>query len=95
MAALSSATTPSNANETTRNTIHLDDGDGKYILRGMISHIGKNTGSGHYVCHLKKDEKWVIFNDEKVALSHSPPLEHAYVYIFQRKDSLNKANLEF
>ena len=31
------------------------DGPGIYKLRGFVSHIGKNTGSGHYVCHgLKK-----------------------------------------
>jgi len=63
----------------------LQDGDGKYTLIGLISHIGKHTGSGHYVCHLKKDGKWVIFNDEKVALSESPPIEHAYIYLFKRK----------
>jgi ubiquitin carboxyl-terminal hydrolase 5/13 len=67
----------------------LDDGPGQYVLRGMISHIGKNTGSGHYVAHLKKDdEQWVIFNDEKVALSSNPPFPHAYLYLFQRKDTV-------
>jgi ubiquitin carboxyl-terminal hydrolase 5/13 len=53
----------------------------------MISHIGKNTGSGHYVAHLKKGGRWVIFNDEKVALSSSPPYMHAYLYLFERKDA--------
>ena len=53
-----------------------------------ISHIGKNTGSGHYVAHLKRDGKWVIFNDEKVALSESPPRLHAYLYLFQRSDTV-------
>ena len=66
----------------------LEDGPGKYVMIGMISHIGKNTGSGHYVVHLKKDGKWVIFNDEKVALSSHPPSEHAYLYLFQRKDTI-------
>jgi ubiquitin carboxyl-terminal hydrolase 5/13 len=55
----------------------------------LEQHIGKNTGSGHYVVHLKKDGKWVIFNDEKVALSSKPPLEHAYLYLFQRADAVN------
>lgn len=68
--------------------VPLDDGPGKYSMVGMISHIGKNTGSGHYVAHLKKDGRWVIFNDEKVALSSHPPFEHAYVYLFQRKDTI-------
>jgi ubiquitin carboxyl-terminal hydrolase 5/13 len=75
----------------------LEDGPGTYVMRGMISHIGKNTGSGHYVAHVQKrgvdgndnsDGKWVIFNDEKVALSSSPPFPHAYLYLFQRKDTV-------
>ena len=61
----------------------------------MVSHIGKNTGSGHYVSHLKKDGKWVIFNDEKVALSSRPPFEHAYVYLFQRKDTIGSPHPDY
>lgn len=70
----------------------LEDGDGKYVLVGLVSHIGKNTGSGHYVAHLKKEGKWVIFNDEKVALSENPPTPHAYLYLFQRVDSIGSPN---
>uniref|UniRef100_A0A7S4IGV2 Ubiquitin carboxyl-terminal hydrolase n=1 Tax=Odontella aurita TaxID=265563 RepID=A0A7S4IGV2_9STRA len=70
----------------------IEDGNGKYSLVGLVSHIGKNTGSGHYVAHLKKDGKWVIFNDEKVALSETPPLQHAYMYLFQRTDSVGAPN---
>jgi len=74
----------------------LEDGDGKYSLVGLISHIGKNTGSGHYVAHLlKKDGKWVIFNDEKVALSETPPFEHAYMYLFQRTDAIGCPNASY
>ncbi len=43
-----------------------DDGEGKYSLMAVISHLGKNTDHGHYVCHVKKDSQWVLFNDEKV-----------------------------
>lgn len=35
----------------------------------IISHIGRNTDHGHYVCHIKKDNHWAFFNDEKVAPS--------------------------
>jgi ubiquitin carboxyl-terminal hydrolase 5/13 len=66
----------------------LDDGEGKYTMVGMISHIGKHTGSGHYVAHLKRDDKWVIFNDEKVAISATPPFAHAYIYLYQRNDAI-------
>jgi ubiquitin carboxyl-terminal hydrolase 5/13 len=64
-----------------------DDGVGDYCLVGFISHIGKHVGSGHYVCHMKHgDAGWVIFDDEKVAKSESPPLELGYLYLYRRKD---------
>lgn len=47
----------------------LDDGPGMYDLVGFISHLGQNTGSGHYVCHIKKDGRWTLFNDSKVRLN--------------------------
>lgn len=92
-----SANTSSVKNDSSRFNVSqaLDDGNGIYELIGMISHIGKNTGSGHYVCHLKKGGKWAIFNDEKVALSESPPFQHAYLYIFQRSDSIGSPNSGF
>jgi hypothetical protein len=46
---------------------NADDGEGKYTLFAIISHIGKNTDHGHYVCHVRKNSgQWVLFNDEKV-----------------------------
>lgn len=44
----------------------VEDGEGVYELVGIVSHIGKNTGSGHYVCHVKKGGRWYIFNDRLV-----------------------------
>lgn len=76
-------------------SVPLEDGDGQYVMIGMISHIGKHTGSGHYVAHLKRGDKWVIFNDEKVALSESPPFQHAYMYLFQRKDTIGVSSPNF
>jgi ubiquitin carboxyl-terminal hydrolase 5/13 len=46
--------------------VDASDGEGKYTLMAVISHLGKNTDHGHYVCHVKKDGQWVLFNDEKV-----------------------------
>ncbi|XP_041377545.1 LOW QUALITY PROTEIN: ubiquitin carboxyl-terminal hydrolase 5-like [Gigantopelta aegis] len=60
------------------------DGSGKYKLVAFISHMGTSTNVGHYVCHILKDGKWVIFNDEKVALSEHPPRDLAYLYLYQR-----------
>eukprot|EP00980_Cylindrotheca_fusiformis_P017204 scaffold5296_cov215-Cylindrotheca_fusiformis.AAC.7 len=78
-----------NAATSALSPVELDDGPGKYRMVGMVSHIGKNTGSGHYVAHIKHDGKWVIFNDEKVALSENPPIPHAYLYLYQRMDTLD------
>jgi len=69
---------------TTPNANKLDDGPSKYELFGLVSHIGSNTNSGHYVCHLLKNDQWIIMNDEKVAISESPPFEHAYMYFFRQ-----------
>ncbi|XP_023247386.1 ubiquitin carboxyl-terminal hydrolase 5 isoform X2 [Copidosoma floridanum] len=60
------------------------DGSGKYKLIGFITHMGTSTMVGHYVCHLLKDGKWVMFNDEKVYLSENPPKELGYIYLYQR-----------
>jgi len=73
----------------------IEDCDGKYAMIGIVSHIGKNTNSGHYVAHLKKHDRWVIFNDEKTSLSETPPLPHAYLYLFQRVDSIENPNRNY
>merc|ERR1712232_285796 len=63
-----------------------EDGVGEYEIVGFISHIGRNTGSGHYVCHKKaSDGKWVILDDSKVAQSEAPPLDLGYMYLYRRK----------
>ncbi|KAJ7540223.1 hypothetical protein O6H91_10G005900 [Diphasiastrum complanatum] len=62
----------------------LPDGPGKYKLLGFVSHMGTSTQSGHYVVHIRKDGRWVIFNDCKVAVSSDPPKDMGYLYFFQR-----------
>nr|CDS26082.1 ubiquitin carboxyl terminal hydrolase 5 [Hymenolepis microstoma] len=86
----------------------LSDGDpSRYELIAFISHMGRSTAAGHYVCHIKRsalckgipglvpaceptpcrpdnEDEWVIFNDEKVCQSESPPFQHAYLYFFRR-----------
>ena len=96
IAALQNKQSGSDSAAPAKSKLPLEDSEsGKYIMTAMISHIGKNTGSGHYVAHLKKDGKWVIFNDEKVALSSKPPLEHAYLYLFQRADTVGAPSLNY
>jgi hypothetical protein len=33
--------------------------------------MGTSTMAGHYVCHILKEDRWVIFNDSKVAYSEN------------------------
>ena len=60
---------------------------GKYKLKAFISHVGRNTNSGHYVCHVKDDSgKWIIFNDRKVSWSMKTPIQHGYMYLYVTED---------
>ena len=56
----------------------------EYRMVAFISHMGTSTKCGHYVCHILRDDQWVIFNDEKVALSERPPKDLAYIFLYQR-----------
>jgi len=67
--------------------VQLPDGSGKYQLLAFVSHMGTSTQSGHYVAHIRKEGRWVIFNDCKVALSGDPPKDMGYLYFFQRVQS--------
>ncbi|KAF7670146.1 hypothetical protein LDENG_00049880 [Lucifuga dentata] len=60
------------------------DGPGKYELFAFISHMGTSTMCGHYVCHIKKDQQWIIFNDQKVCASEKPPKDLGYLYFYRR-----------
>ncbi|XP_028393855.1 ubiquitin carboxyl-terminal hydrolase 5-like [Dendronephthya gigantea] len=60
------------------------DGEGKYQLIALISHMGTSTSCGHYVCHILKEGRWIIFNDRKVAVSENPPKSLAYLYLYKR-----------
>ncbi|CAI0375521.1 unnamed protein product [Linum tenue] len=77
-------TTTSSSTPTTDTTAGLPDGGGKYRLFGIVSHIGTSTQCGHYVAHVLKDGRWVIFNDTKVGVSVNPPKDMGYLYFFER-----------
>uniref|UniRef100_A0A8C5PHV7 Ubiquitin carboxyl-terminal hydrolase n=1 Tax=Leptobrachium leishanense TaxID=445787 RepID=A0A8C5PHV7_9ANUR len=63
------------------------DGGGRYELFAFISHMGTSTMCGHYVCHIKKEGRWVIYNDQKVCASEKPPKDLGYIYFYQRVQS--------
>ncbi|KNA19217.1 hypothetical protein SOVF_063870 isoform A [Spinacia oleracea] len=62
----------------------LPDGSGRYRLLGFVSHMGTSTHCGHYVAHIYKEGKWVLYNDEKVGASVNPPKDMGYLYFFER-----------
>merc|ERR1719447_2767846 len=70
----------------TNNTFgDVKDGNSRYELAAFISHMGTSSHSGHYVCHIKdKEGRWIIYNDNKVALSVTPPRELGYLYLYKR-----------
>lgn len=86
----------SNANSHSDSTLSPDrdasgprvkDGPGRYELFAFISHMGASTMSGRYVCHIKKEGRWVIYNDHKVCLSERPPKDLGYIYFYHRLSS--------
>jgi len=60
----------------------------RYRLKAFISHKGPSVHSGHYVAHIKFDDGWVLFNDEKVVKADAESVKElkslAYLYIFER-----------
>ncbi|BFU20268.1 ubiquitin carboxyl-terminal hydrolase 5, putative [Entamoeba histolytica HM-3:IMSS] len=60
-----------------------DDRSGKYELIGFVSHIGANVNCGHYVCHMKQGDEWIMFNDNKVYQSQNPPFTRGYLYLYK------------
>ncbi|KFP30031.1 Ubiquitin carboxyl-terminal hydrolase 13, partial [Colius striatus] len=87
--ALDTADLDNNANanilaETGSEGPRIKDGSGRYELFGFISHMGTSTMSGHYVCHLKKEGRWVIYNDLRVCASERPPKDLGYIYFYHR-----------
>ncbi|XP_065877757.1 ubiquitin carboxyl-terminal hydrolase 14 [Euphorbia lathyris] len=87
--ASASSDTNATTSSTTANPVDsgLSDGGGRYRLFGIVSHIGTSTQCGHYVAHVLKDGRWVIFNDNKVGVSVNPPKDMGYLYFFERLDS--------
>lgn len=61
------------------------DGVAQYEMLGFASHLGSNTSSGHYVAHIKKEGRFVLFNDEKVAVSKKAPTDLGFLYVYRRK----------
>lgn len=59
----------------------------KFSLNSIVCHKGSSIHAGHYVAFIKKEEGWVLFNDEKVALGGDVDemKQFAYIYFFRRE----------
>uniref|UniRef100_A0A8C1CDU6 Ubiquitin carboxyl-terminal hydrolase n=1 Tax=Cyprinus carpio carpio TaxID=630221 RepID=A0A8C1CDU6_CYPCA len=73
--------------EAMSDTADTEPNDNSYELFAFISHMGASTMSGHYVCHIKKEGRWLIYNDHKVCLSERPPKDLGYMYFYRRLSS--------
>jgi len=63
----------------------VDNKPAKYELIGFITHMGTSAQCGHYVIHLRHDNKWYLYNDEKVVkVTEDLPTQNAYMYLFKR-----------
>ena len=60
------------------------DGYEVYQLVAFITHMGESAQSGHYVCHIWKEDRWVLYNDNMVVESENPPIDLAYMYLYRR-----------
>jgi len=56
----------------------------RYELHAVVVHLGKSVHSGHYVCYIKKEGRWVLFNDSRVCQTDEPVLEKGYIYLFRQ-----------
>ena len=70
---------------------NINEGNGSlYNMWGFITHLGKNTDYGHYVCHLRQKENiWTYFNDNKVTLWEDPPIKKGYIYFYKNLSNKN------
>ncbi|KAI0653789.1 ubiquitinyl hydrolase [Cubamyces menziesii] len=60
----------------------------RFRLKAFISHKGPSVHSGHYIAHVRTEEGWVMFNDEKVVKADAESVRElkklAYLYVFER-----------
>ncbi|CAE6465534.1 unnamed protein product [Rhizoctonia solani] len=54
----------------------------RYVLNGVINHLGGGPNSGHYTAHVRgADGRWTAMDDELVTSCSGPPLNHKNAYV--------------
>ncbi|RYH21425.1 hypothetical protein EON65_20710 [archaeon] len=38
------------------------------------------------MCHVYKNNQWVLYNDDKVCIVENAPLGHGFLYLYKRDD---------
>ncbi|KAH0786495.1 ubiquitin carboxyl-terminal hydrolase 14 [Histomonas meleagridis] len=68
--------------------VERSNGKGIYELIGFVQHKGPSALCGHYIANVKFDGKWILYNDEKVAVypdDYPPQFGKGYLYMYRRK----------
>ena len=56
-----------------------------YSLCGVLTHIGSELKSGHYIAEVRKDDQWWKCNDDKISITHFDNLsKQAYGFLFKK-----------
>ena len=63
---------------------NMNPNAGVYALQSFVTHLGTSIHSGHFVAHIKKEGRWIYYNDCKVAITTEPPIGKGYIYFFRR-----------
>lgn len=71
----------SSAASSVPEAVVIDAAPAGYELFAFVNHMGKSTGSGHYVAHVLKNGRWVQFNDQKVSFVSAPLRAAAFAYL--------------
>ncbi|ANQ06742.1 Ubiquitin carboxyl-terminal hydrolase a [Plasmodium coatneyi] len=62
-----------------------EDGIANYELVASIVHMGSNANSGHYICYIKDDSQWYVYNDNKIGLCDTNKgRDTAYIHLYKR-----------
>ncbi|KAL6079056.1 hypothetical protein QOT17_001207 [Balamuthia mandrillaris] len=53
-----------------------------YDLYAIVVHIGSSPYSGHYICFVKSQGTWLVFDDDYVSVLLLPPLSALHSHLF-------------
>lgn len=62
----------------------------EFQLRAVISHVGVNVHSGHYVTHVEYEGRWFLCDDSQVNVVSVPDVERAaataFIFMYEKVD---------